>query len=199
MSMFLKRVVPSALITVGFMAASALMVQGRGGAAPVVQDNWPDGDGKKLVLDGCGGCHDLELVKAAKHDDAAWRATLINMQNYGATITAAQIPTVAAYLTKVLPLKPVDPKEVKKEDPDAVGERILNTACTTCHDLGPITRKADDKAAWESVVYGMVGNGADVKDAEIPILVDYLVKHYGPPKPAATPAAPAGRGGARGQ
>jgi len=196
--MFLKRAVPSALLTVGFIATSALLVQGRGGAAPVIQDatGFPDGDGKKLVLDGCGGCHDLELVKTAKHNEAEWRTTLTNMTNYGATITAAQIPTVATYLAKAFPVKPPEPK---KDDADALGEKILNTACTTCHDLGPITRRADDKAAWESVVYGMVGNGADVKDAEIPVLVDYLVKHYGPPKPAAAPAAPAGRGGARGQ
>jgi hypothetical protein len=50
----------------------------------------------------------------------------------------------------------------------------------------------------------MVGNGADVKDADIPLLVNYLFKNYGPPKaatPPAAPAAPAGRGGrgARGQ
>jgi cytochrome c5 len=196
MSKFLRRAVP--LLAVGLVAASGLMVQGRGGAAMASQDNsgFPEGTSKKLVMDNCGGCHDLDTVKSAKHDEAGWKETLSHMVTYGATMTDAQIPTVAAYLAKAFPVKPPD---AKKEDPDAMGERILNTACTTCHDLGPITRRADDKAAWESVVYGMVGNGADVKDAEIPVLVDYLVKHYGPPKPAAAPAAPAGRGGARGQ
>ena len=124
------------------------------------------------------------------------------MVAYGASITDAQIPTVAAYLAKAFPVAGAKPEE-KKEDPDVVGERILNTACTTCHDLGPVVRRADDKASWEGIVYGMVGNGADVKEADIPILVEYLVKHYGPPKdpPAAAPrggapargAAPSGR------
>ena len=203
MSKFLKRAVPMTLVTVGLATAVGLMGMGRGVAAPAPEPQatdgtgFPEGTSKKLVLDGCGGCHDLDLVKTAKHDEAGWKETLNHMVTYGATLTDAQVPTVAAYLAKAFPVKP--PDAAKKEDPDALGEKILNTACTTCHDLGPITRRADDKAAWESVVYGMVGNGADVKDAEIPVLVDYLVKHYGPPKPAAAPAAPAGRGGARGQ
>jgi cytochrome c5 len=171
----------------------------------------------------CNGCHGLEQIQNAKHDLAGWTETLGHMVTYGAPLSDAQVPTVAAYLAKSFPAqgtapaattppavaapgadaakpgdKPGDKPEDKKEDPDVAGERILNTACTTCHDLGPVQRRADDHNAWESIVYGMVGNGADVKDAEIPVLVDYLVKYYGPPKddpkaPAApgTPAAPA--------
>ena len=199
MNLILKKV-PLTLLALGAIAGSGLMVQGRGGPAPAIQDNsgFPDGDGKKLVMDNCGGCHDLDLVKNTKHDEAGWKETVSHMITYGASITDAQAPTVSAYLAQAFPSKPAA-DAAKKEDPDAAGARILNTACTTCHDLGPITRRADDKAAWESVVYGMVGNGADVKDAEIPVLVDYLVKHYGPPKPAAAPAAPPAPGGARGQ
>jgi cytochrome c5 len=226
MSVVLRRAVLLTLLAVGLVAASGLMVQGRGSAAPASQDNsgFPDGDSKKLVLDNCGGCHDLDQVKTAKHNEAAWKETLGHMATYGANITDAQVPTVAAYLAKAFPVQgtapatppaatppagtppatPGDPGAKPAEDPDVAGERILNTACTTCHDLGPVVRRADDRAAWESVVYGMVGNGADVKDADIPVLVNYLFKNYGPPKDApkpaapAAPAAPAGRGG-RGQ
>jgi len=123
---------------------------------------------------------------------------------HGATLTDAQLPTVAAYLAKNFTNDP--PKaDAPSGDKDrlAQGQKILETACTTCHDLGPVQRRNDDKAAWEGIVYGMVGNGADVKDAEIPVLVDYLVSAYGPPKdapaPPAAPAAPAGRGGRGGR
>jgi cytochrome c5 len=224
MSVVLRRVVLLTLLAVGLVAASGLMVQGRGSAAPASQDNsgFLDGDSKKLVLDNCGGCHDLDQVKTAKHNEAAWKETLSHMVTYGANITDAQVPTVAAYLAKAFPVNPPatppagapatppaatppgNTANKPAEDPDVAGERILNTACTTCHDLGPVVRRADDRAAWESIVYGMVGNGADVKDADIPVLVNYLFKTYGPPKtatPSAAPAAPAGRGGrgARGQ
>ena len=227
MNVVLRRAVLSTMV-VGVVTASAAMGLGRGGAVPAAvsqaTDNtgFPDGDSKKLILDNCGGCHDLDQVKSAKHNEAAWKETLGHMVTYGANITDAQIPTVAAYLAKAFPVNPPAtpaggapatpptantpgaPAQKPAEDPDVAGERILNTACTTCHDLGPIVRRNDDRAAWESTVYGMVGNGADVKDAEIPILVNYLFKNYGPPKEAPkadTPAAPAGRGGrgARGQ
>ena len=223
MSVVLRRAVLSTVIAIGVVTASGAMGLGRGAAIPAAatQDNsgFPDGDSKKLVLDNCGGCHDLDQVKTAKHNEAAWKETLSHMATYGANITDAQVPTVAAYLAKSFPVQgaapatppaatppatPGAPGAKPAEDPDVAGERILNTACTTCHDLGPIVRRADDRAAWESVVYGMVGNGADVKDADIPVLVNYLFKTYGPPKtatPPAAPAAPAGRGGrgARGQ
>ena len=241
MSVGLSRAVLSTVVAIGVVTASGAVGLGRGSAVPqAATDNtgFPDGDSKKLVLENCGGCHDLDLVKTAKHNEAAWKETLNHMIAYGANITDAQVPTVAAYLAKAFPVQatppgttppaatppagtppagtppagtppagttpPGTPPAKPAEDPDVAGEQILNTACTTCHDLGPITRSADDRAAWESVVYGMVGNGADVKDADIPVLVNYLFKHYGPPKEApkppapATPAAPAGRGG-RGQ
>jgi len=223
MSLVLKRAVLSTVV-IGVVTASGAMGLGRAGAVPAAAaiqgDNtgFPDGDSKKLVLDNCGGCHDLDQVKTAKHNEAAWKETLSHMVTYGANITDAQVPTVAAYLAKAFPVQgtaPATPPAATPpaatppgakpaEDPDVAGERILNTACTTCHDLGPVVRRADDRAAWESIVYGMVGNGADVKDADIPVLVNYLFKTYGPPKDApkpaapATPAAPAGRGG-RGQ
>jgi len=204
MNWSLRKAVICSVLTVGLAAAAAAMGQG-GGATPAPPP-FPDGDGKKVVMDNCGGCHGLDQVQGAKHDLATWKETLSRMVTYGASITDAQMPTIAGYLAKSFPdpSKPDVKTDEKKEDQDAAGEKILNTACTTCHDLGPVTRRADDRAAWESTVYGMVGNGADVKDAEIPILVDYLVKFYGPkkeePKTAApatpaTPAAPAGRGG----
>jgi cytochrome c5 len=243
MSGILGRAVLWSVLTIGIATAAGVMGQGRGGGgggstpapAPAPagqgttdQTGFPDGDGKALVLANCGGCHDLDMVKNAKHDAAGWKETVTHMVTYGAGITDAQVPTVAGYLAKAFPVQTTPPAgtppattppatppaqggpdsakdSAKKEDPDVAGERILNTACTTCHDLGPVTRRADDKASWEGIVYGMVGNGADVKDADIPILVDYLVKTYGPPKDApkapAAPAAPAGRGGrgARGQ
>jgi len=226
MSLFSRKAVLVTLVAMGLATAAGVRGQGGPGsqapAPPAATDNsgFPDGDSKKFVMENCGGCHDLDLVKTAKHNEAAWKETLMHMQAYGAGITDAQVPTVAAYLAKAFPVQATPPAtappatppatpqaqtpDAKPTPEDIAGEKILNTACTTCHDLGPVTRRADDKAAWESVVYGMVGNGADVKDAEIPILVNYLFKTYGPPKEApkpaapAAPAAPAGRG-ARGQ
>jgi cytochrome c5 len=68
----------------------------------------------------------------------------------------------------------------KAADNDAKGERILNLACGGCHDLRPVQASAHDKEGWNEVVQNMLQKGADVSDADLPILLDYLVEHHGP-------------------
>jgi cytochrome c5 len=63
---------------------------------------------------------------------------------------------------------------------DAKGEKIMNQSCAGCHDLRPIQSGARDKDGWNDIVQNMLQKGADVADADIPVLVDYLAEHYGP-------------------
>ena len=60
------------------------------------------------------------------------------------------------------------------------GEQIMNASCTTCHDLRPIQTQALDADAWRREVASMRDRGADVADADVPVLVEYLAKTYGP-------------------
>ena len=60
------------------------------------------------------------------------------------------------------------------------GERILNSACLTCHDNRPVDTQALDEAAWTKEVNAMIEKGADVKAADVPVLVDYLTRYHGP-------------------
>ena len=64
--------------------------------------------------------------------------------------------------------------------PTDKGEQIQNAACLGCHDLRPIQTAAYDKENWSQVVESMIQKGAEVKDADKPVLVDYLVKSHGP-------------------
>lgn len=63
---------------------------------------------------------------------------------------------------------------------DEKGERILNVSCGGCHDLRPVQASAKDKDGWNEVVQNMLQKGADVSDADLPVLLDYLVEHHGP-------------------
>src|SRR5215472_18361184 len=68
-----------------------------------------------------------------------------------------------------------------QEAPDnAKSERILNSACTACHDLRKIQTQALDADAWTKVVNSMIEKGAMVDKDDIPMLVDYLEDNYGP-------------------
>ena len=60
------------------------------------------------------------------------------------------------------------------------GEQLQNAACLNCHDLGPIQTAAYDRAGWSTLVASMVEMGAMVKDADRPVLVNYLVQNHGP-------------------
>ena len=60
------------------------------------------------------------------------------------------------------------------------GEGIQNNACLGCHDARPIQTAALDKDGWSSIVDSMIQKGADVKDADKPVLVDYLFRNHGP-------------------
>jgi len=126
---------------------------------------------------------------------------LRHLSGFGGTISGAELPALVEYALGETIRKaeiqgtsvptPSNDKDGMKEDPEVAGARILNSACTTCHDLGPVTGRREDRASWQGIVEGMVGYGANVKDAEISVLVDYLFKHYGKQKKEPTPPEPA--------
>jgi len=60
------------------------------------------------------------------------------------------------------------------------GEQIQNAACLGCHDLRPIETSAYDRDGWNMVVSSMISKGAEVKDADKPLLVDFLFRNHGP-------------------
>ncbi len=60
------------------------------------------------------------------------------------------------------------------------GEQLQNAACLSCHDLRPIQTAAYDKDGWTMTVASMIQKGADVKDADKPALINFLVQNHGP-------------------
>jgi cytochrome c5 len=60
------------------------------------------------------------------------------------------------------------------------GEQIQNAACLSCHDLRPIQTASYDKAGWATAVDSMIQKGAEVKAADKPVLIDFLVRNHGP-------------------
>lgn len=61
------------------------------------------------------------------------------------------------------------------------GEKIMVASCQGCHDLRPIQTSAMDAAGWTKVIDTMIKeNGAEVADADKPVLVRYLALNFGP-------------------
>ena len=60
------------------------------------------------------------------------------------------------------------------------GERLVTAACTTCHDSRPVDTQALDEGGWTKEVKAMIEKGAEVKDTDLPVIVDYLTRYHGP-------------------
>ena len=65
------------------------------------------------------------------------------------------------------------------QQPDR-GERIMNVSCTGCHNARTMETAAKTHDEWNQTVQDMLQKGADVADADIPVLVDYLAQNHGP-------------------
>jgi cytochrome c5 len=68
-----------------------------------------------------------------------------------------------------------------QESPQAEkGEQIMHASCRTCHDLRPIDTQALDEKGWTNEIQSMIEKGAEVSKADVPVLVEYLVRMHGP-------------------
>ena len=66
------------------------------------------------------------------------------------------------------------------ELPAGEGRTVLERACTTCHDLGEVTKFSAfyTKDDWRDVVVTMVKYGAELREGEAAVLVEYLGQHF---------------------
>lgn len=60
------------------------------------------------------------------------------------------------------------------------GATLLETRCSTCHSVDRAKQVSKTADQWEQTVDRMIGNGAQLNDAEKAVLVEYLAENYGP-------------------
>jgi len=60
---------------------------------------------------------------------------------------------------------------------------VIEEKCTLCHDPQRIVAFVRPKAQWHGVVEAMRRRGSPVTQEEIPAIVDYLAKYFGPDSP----------------
>lgn len=87
----------------------------------------------------------------------------------------------AACLTTVLCIGPAHAQRGKPAAvgfPDAPGKEVLLEKCFQCHTPGMWMDQRQDRRAWESTLYRMIGRGALWTEDEIKAMADYLGKAY---------------------
>jgi len=64
----------------------------------------------------------------------------------------------------------------------ADGKEILQRKCFQCHQVSMWSSLRQDRKAWESTLYRMVGRGGLWTEAEINAMADFLAQTRGPVK-----------------
>ena len=60
----------------------------------------PEGTGKKIMLNQCTLCHDLERIRTTSGGRDEWEQTLLSMQNEGATLSDDDFQILLNYLAR---------------------------------------------------------------------------------------------------
>lgn len=68
------------------------------------------------------------------------------------------------------------------------GKTLLAGKCFQCHNEAMFRDQRQDRRAWESTLYRMVGRGALWTREEIVSMADYLATDYGPQSPRVAPS-----------
>ena len=65
--------------------------------------------------------------------------------------------------------------------PDGEGKKILESRCTSCHELTEVTkfRGYYDRKQWRDIVVTMMEYGAPVDSKQVDVLADYLAASLG--------------------
>ena len=74
---------------------------------------------------------------------------------------------------------PATPQQPAVAGNDSPGRAILQRKCAQCHQAGMWTSLRQDRRAWESTLYRMVGRGALWTPEEIGAMADYLAQIRG--------------------
>ena len=176
---------------------SAVVVLGQGGARGQRGGGTPQGGGPTpaasagaaILQRACGGCHGADVITHYNYESPDGYRDIVNaMIGVGAQLTPQEVPVLVDYLFATYGKKPAagQTPTAGAVAPDP-GKAILDAACTTCHGLDSLASHIyDTKDPYEGLVRNMIGYGANVTDAQIPPLVDYMFKTYGK-KPAAPP------------
>jgi YVTN family beta-propeller protein len=125
-------------------------------------------------------------------------ADINNLAAYFSTQKAAPAAPVAPRGPAdsiALPHVPVSPSDVVKvrplpsrqywadKMPEGEGRAVITQKCQLCHDLHRTLAFALPKQQWQNVVESMNRRGAPLTPEEIPVVVNYLTKYFGPDSP----------------
>lgn len=143
----------------------------------------PAGNGKDIVAVACTQCHGLKLIVALRDGPVGWKHFVDDMVLRGAQLSPQEADTVSQYLaTNFGPGTSPMQSGLKTEAlPAGDGQKLVESHCALCHDLGRITTVGRSKDEWNNTVGNMMARaGTNVAtQQEISTMASYLASNFG--------------------
>ena len=179
---------------IGLLAG--FLMAGHGSLAPAQElSALPPGRGKDLLSAACTQCHTLKPILMLRDGREGWKYYVHEMVLRGAPLLPEEAETMIQYLaenlgpgknpmpTGVLPSKAAGSAaggEAKTISlPPGAGKELLESRCTTCHDVGRVISVKRTKAEWEQVTKNMIERGTQVSSEEAQTITSYLSSQFG--------------------
>jgi hypothetical protein len=139
-------------------------------AAAAHQDASKPERGEQIMNVACVTCHDLRPIETQALDEAGWSEEVKSMIEQGAEVKPEDVAVLVEFLTRRHgPL------------PDGPGKDILLNICTRCHDLQRVRRERNTPEGWLEILEAMLNEGAPLPEKDLPVLLRYLARNFGPP------------------
>ena len=167
------------LVVVVLMAVATPVAAQRGATRPQVLI--PDGPVRQIIRKNCTSCHGIDDYAFFSLDTAGWQKLLETKHKNGeAAIPDRDKSLLLEWLvskfgpnTKPFPRTYVAP-EITTFFSDPEAKRLLDRACTSCHDLERVNQMRRSEEGWRVLAVDMRERGAKLEDEELERLVEWL-------------------------
>ncbi len=156
----------------------------------------PEGPGKSVFENTCGGCHGADIVVGQTGTREIWQDVVDSMRSRGALGTEADFKTIVDYLTKnfappaAAGKAPANAPAAAPAEaaapapggfPEGPGKSIFENTCGGCHGADIVIGQTGGRDVWQDTIDSMRGRGALGTDGDFKTIVDYLTKYFGVP------------------
>jgi cytochrome c5 len=168
-----------ALLAASTLWLAAPAVGQRGATRPRVQ--MPQGPVRDVIRKDCTQCHGIDEYAYYSLDASGWR-DLIQTKHKSYTLAVPEkdmsalvdwMVTKFGPTTKAFPRTYVAP-EITTYFSDPEAKRLLDRACTKCHEADRINKDRRTADAWRVLTVDMRERGAVITDEELEKLVEWL-------------------------
>jgi len=167
------------LVALAMPAARPVAAQGRGAARPQIVP--PGGPVWQVIRKNCTSCHGIDDYAFYALDRAGWQNLIETKHKDGSAalkdddrkLLLDWLSTKFGPTTKPFPRSYIAP-EITTFFSDPEAKRLLDRACTTCHEIDRVNQARYAEEKWRVLAVDMRERGAKLSDEELEELVEWL-------------------------